>query len=243
MLVKKRGQVQMETMLLVGLIGFAVLFLLYTVGNQIGEANKQNRAEDAVLSLIKEVDRIVALGTGSRNLIPIDMPNGVQSITVSGKKIIMQITSKEGTQTITRRAKVYMAGNVTVFPGLQQVHVQKVNETLVLLGPSPVLYSLDPQCLAGDALSAGIAVTLNGAGFGGNSQLLLDGVPFGDGAWNIVDPTTIIFDITWPTIPTGWHQVSVLNKAQFESNELSFLVRTPFVSCGEGEGEGEGGHG
>lgn len=87
-----KGQSSIEYIILVSLILAALIPLIYYATSKSSNEIRLNQADQTVQTIAKAADNVYTAGPGNREYIQVVMPTGVQSFTVNGRDIIMNLT-------------------------------------------------------------------------------------------------------------------------------------------------------
>jgi len=147
----------------------------------------------------------------------------------------MTIIKKGVPYNITKETTPFLVGELQDRSGLQQVSLQKINDTLVLIGNKPYLFNVNPGCVLFNELAPGIWIILEGIGFKQNATLLQDGLPFA-GIFQVINGEKMSFNASAVDfkLPNHQYQMSVRNPSGSASNEICFetvLPKLEFCSC------------
>ena len=127
---EKRGQVALEYMLLIGLIIAVILPLFYYSFSTITQNTQMAKASTMVNTIVETADTLYALGSGSQELIVIEVPRGVENITIQGKEIIVKIRIFSGLSDVSAKSKTNMTGTLNKTRGSWHVLIKNENNTI-----------------------------------------------------------------------------------------------------------------
>ena len=127
---KRRGQVALEYILLIGLIIAAILPIFYYSFSTIIHTIKMNKAYSMVNEIVETADMLYALGPGSQEVIVIGIPGGVESITIQDNEINIKMIIFSSTSDIFARSKANMNGTLPTKSGSLHVLMKNENNTI-----------------------------------------------------------------------------------------------------------------
>lgn len=232
---KKRGQIQSENIILLGLVITASLFLFYYAINQVSESHKIAKTEDTLNSLVEKVNSIIVLGKGSKDMVVVDIPKTIESITFEEKKIVLTMRRKGEIFKISKKTIPYVVGNLPRLIEIHKIPVQKINATLVLVGKTPVLFGIDPNCITIEDLMTGeVELKVSGAGFKENSEIFLDSMKYNQEKVTFIDGERMTFLADQSIMQgPGTFMIQVNNPVSMISNEVYLEVVPLLMFCSE----------
>lgn len=149
----KKAQIAIEYLLLIGLLLLVLIPLMFYANREASVSIRSNSAEDVVKTLALAADEVYSLGPGSRKIVDVNIPSGVQgNIQVGGeqneeKKQIKLVLKIYGTNSdVFSITKSEVQGGVSGNEGLKRVEVIAL-EDYVLIGEDkypPVVISTLP---------------------------------------------------------------------------------------------------
>lgn len=136
---KKRGQVGVEYLLVVGFISFAIISVLalsYFYSGQIKDRIRLNQVEGFASQLTGFCESVFFAGEPSMKTVRLYLPDGVESIEIDSNNIIITTAVSGGGQ--NKRAyesKVPLQGNITPTEGIKKLSLEaKQNYVLINQG-------------------------------------------------------------------------------------------------------------
>ncbi|MBX4196276.1 hypothetical protein KW805_01685 [Candidatus Pacearchaeota archaeon] len=123
---RKRGQISMEYMILVGFISFLIIVSLGSAlfySSQIKDKIKFNQLERFSQKVINSAETVFYAGQPSRATITAYLPQGVQGITLSGTDMIFNVSGSGGVSTISYTSSVPLEGSLSPSDGLKKIIV------------------------------------------------------------------------------------------------------------------------
>lgn len=126
-MIKKRGQIAIEYLMIVGFATFVVISLL-----GISEYYKGRLADHTVTTQVDRLARELAdtaeqvyyLGEPSKTTIKVYVPENIESITITGKEIWFKVRTRGGITDITYSTAVNVIGSLSTSPGLRDITVE-----------------------------------------------------------------------------------------------------------------------
>jgi len=126
----EKSQISIEYILLIGLILAAVLPIFYYSFTTINNHTKMNKASMIVIKVVETADMLYALGPGSQEAIVIEIPSGVENITIQGKEINLKLRIFTKVSDIFAVSKTNMAGTILATPGSWHILMKNENNTI-----------------------------------------------------------------------------------------------------------------
>src|SRR3989344_5131814 len=109
-----KSQVAVEYMVI---IAIALVIATPIVYYSLTEANtevKLNEINSALNDLKNTAETIYTLGPGSKDYIPITLPAGIESFSISGKEILFKLRIFEGTSDVFIITKANVTGDIPI---------------------------------------------------------------------------------------------------------------------------------
>jgi hypothetical protein len=138
---KKRGQAQLEYVVLFILILGAVLPLLYFSGNSLGNVYRTNQVEDTVRSIAITGKSVNNLGEGNTETVVVSIPEGVNDAYVDGNSIVYVLGDKEIKETTGQE----FYGILPKEAGLHNIQIEAIGGGIIKLGDMPFIISMEPS--------------------------------------------------------------------------------------------------
>lgn len=126
----KRGQIATEYLILIGVIFLAIIPIFYYALQQSSQNVRMNEANDFVNTIAKTADMVYALGPGSQDYIKVEMPGGVESISINRNEILLKVRIFGGVADIFAYSKANLTGSLTTTSGSHHVSVKNLNGTI-----------------------------------------------------------------------------------------------------------------
>lgn len=117
----KRGQAGIEYVILIGILLLFFIPIIYYSLTEASKSVKLGQLENMVTRLGKAVDAVYALGPHSREIIPVTIPEGVESASVTGHEILLRVAGIEEVLVIT---KAQVTGTLPITKGTYFIIVE-----------------------------------------------------------------------------------------------------------------------
>lgn len=119
----KRGQVSLEYVLILGMLFIILIpFFYYSMEGSITNV-KMYKADDAVNTLAGAADAVYGLGPGTKKIVRIELPGGVESTLVNNHEITLKLRISGGVSDVFATTKPEVTGT---FPSSKGYHTLKV---------------------------------------------------------------------------------------------------------------------
>jgi uncharacterized protein (UPF0333 family) len=135
---KKRGQLALEYMILIGFILAALSPLIYSQVNKYVVKQRINDANTLANDIAKSADSLYSLGPGNQKYMYINVPKGMEGVEIYKREISFTMTTPDGDQTIILLTKGYVTGVIPLEPGTHRISMRVLGNGIVLIG--------DPYC-------------------------------------------------------------------------------------------------
>ncbi|MBW2975192.1 class III signal peptide-containing protein [Candidatus Woesearchaeota archaeon] len=124
---KKRGQVALEYMILIGLTTVIVIFLLvmsnyYSKG--VENTINTNQIDRMGKELIDKAESMYYFGQPSRTTVKAFIPKGIESINITSNEINFRVKTEGGTADMFYSSFVPLKGNITSSYGLHYIIIE-----------------------------------------------------------------------------------------------------------------------
>ena len=132
---KKRAQVGVEYLLVVGFISFAIISILalsYFYSGQITDRIRLNQIEGFTSQLIGFCESVFFAGEPSMKTVRLYLPDGVKSIEINSNNIVITTAVSGGQNKRVYESKVPLQGNITLTEGIKKLSLEaKQNYVLI----------------------------------------------------------------------------------------------------------------
>jgi hypothetical protein len=140
---RKRGQSQLEYIILFILILGAIIPLFYFSSNSLGEVYRTNQVEDTVKSIALTGNSVNNLGEGNSETIIVSIPQGVNEAYIENNSIVYVLGDKE----IKESTNEDFFGVLPKTAGIYNLQVEAIGNGVVKLGDVPYIVSIKPSSI------------------------------------------------------------------------------------------------
>ena len=124
---KTKAQLSMEFLIIVGFAFFMTIPLIIIFYQQSESINNDITASqvDKVASEIRDAaDEVFYLGAPSKKTVTVYLPEGVQSISITGDKIVFLVDSPSGDYEVVKWSATNLTGSIQNYKGIHHVSVE-----------------------------------------------------------------------------------------------------------------------
>ena len=124
---KKRSQVGVEYMIVVGFITFAimsVLILAFFYSDKIKDRIKLNQVESFTNQLINSAEGVFFAGEPSKTTVSLYLPDGVESIQITSDSVVMTVRVSSGENKRAYDSKVPLQGTISPTEGIKKLSLE-----------------------------------------------------------------------------------------------------------------------
>lgn len=151
---KKRGQIALEYLIIVGIILALLSPLIYSQINEYIIKQRLNNAKILANDIAKAADVLYSLGPGNQKYLYINVPKGIVDMNIYKREISFTMqTTQDQTQEIILLTQGYVTGVISTSPGTNRISIQVLEDGTVLIG--------DPYCSIKTKLFCNNETTLN----------------------------------------------------------------------------------
>lgn len=138
MVIKKRGQISTEYLIVVGFVTFLIisimgLSLFYT--SQIRDKVRFDQLQNFANKVISSSESVFYAGEPSRAVINAYLPAGVESIVISEGGMVFSVSSSSGLTVVEFQSQVPIYGSIGNLEGVKTISIVS-NSTGIILGDS-----------------------------------------------------------------------------------------------------------
>ena len=126
MIYKKRGQISTEYVIIVSFVIFLVLSTLgiaFFYSSEIRDAIKFNQIDSFSQKVISLAESVYYSGAPARTSTTAYLPEGINSIQISGREITFNISSSSGENILTFTSNVNLTGSISKTPGMKKIYI------------------------------------------------------------------------------------------------------------------------
>ena len=123
---KKRAQVSMEYLIIVGFVTFIIIGILglaFIYSGSIKDSIKVNQITGFASKIISTSESIFYAGYPSKATIPVYLPEGVENISLSGDSLIIEFQTSTGKNKISFSSNVPITGLITTGQGIKKIRI------------------------------------------------------------------------------------------------------------------------
>jgi uncharacterized protein (UPF0333 family) len=130
---KKRGQVSTEYLMITGIMLLFLIFVIAFSTDRTTNTLKINKIAESLEVIKVSIERVYSLGVYNREVVLIDLPKGINNITIIDKEIIFntEVFGEYSDFHFAVLADVNLTGTIGKQPGRHYVKIEMINETHV----------------------------------------------------------------------------------------------------------------
>ncbi|HJX05635.1 MAG TPA: hypothetical protein VJ461_02915 [Candidatus Nanoarchaeia archaeon] len=132
---KKRGnikvwnkaQVSLEFLMIVGvalLMTFPLILIFYRQSENINTEVGASQLDKVVSEIRDAADEVYYLGSPSKKTVTVYMPEGVNSISITGDKMVFTVESPGNDYELVKWSVTNLTGSLQTYPGIHHISVQ-----------------------------------------------------------------------------------------------------------------------
>ncbi len=129
-----RSQVAIEYLMIIAIILVIATPIIYYSLTEANIEIKKNEIESALNDLKNSADTLYTLGPGSKDYIPISLPDGIESVSISSKEILFKIKIFGGISDVFIQTKANVTGNIPIIKGIHYIPLEMLESGVVLIG-------------------------------------------------------------------------------------------------------------
>ena len=134
-MMKKKGQISVEYMIVVGFVSFLVVSVLgvgFFYSSTIRDRIKFNQIDGYANKLTSGAESVFYAGEPSKSTLDAYLPAGVTAIEVNGKDIIFNISTSSGLTRIAYSSNVNLQGNLSNKEGIHKIVITAQDDGVFL---------------------------------------------------------------------------------------------------------------
>jgi len=133
---KMRGQASQD-LLLSAALGLAMVMALFTFSILQGfDSTRLSAAQDSVNKIAKRADILYSIGPGSKDVVEFNLPEGLDNVEISGKRVLISMKMSSGTTDIYAYASANLSGFVNNESGWQKASIYVNDSGIVQISPT-----------------------------------------------------------------------------------------------------------
>ena len=124
---KSKAQISLEFLLVVGfafLMTIPLIIIFYQQSKTLDTEITSSQIDKVASEIRDAADEVYYLGTPSKKTVTVYMPEGVQSIAVTGNKIIINVDSANGDYELVKWSAANLTGTIQTYKGIHHVSVE-----------------------------------------------------------------------------------------------------------------------
>lgn len=124
---KKRGQVSIEFMAIIGFITFIALTMLIIsqfYQREVATQVETNQVDHLARKIVEAAESVYYLGEPSKTTITGNLPEHIESVEINTNEITFKVRVAGGTTDISYTSNVNLTGSISPSPGLKRISVE-----------------------------------------------------------------------------------------------------------------------
>lgn len=125
--IKKRGQIGIEYMIIIGFVTFAVMSVLvfaFFFSDEIKDRIKLNQVESFAVNLINSAESVFFAGEPSKTTVKLYLPDGVEEILITTDALIITTRIRGGINKRAFDSKVPLNGTIIPGEGIRRISLE-----------------------------------------------------------------------------------------------------------------------
>ncbi len=131
---KGKGQASLEYLLITGVIFVIIIPIFYIALTESTQQIRLNKAEETVNTLARTADSLYALGPGSRDMVEISMPSGVEGYSIDNRKVSLSLSLSGSPFEISAFSNAPVSGSLNTNAGAYSVPMEVLDSGMVRIG-------------------------------------------------------------------------------------------------------------
>ena len=133
---KKRAQVSIEYLIMTGIVLVILIPLIYYAFSEYNASISLNEAGETVDSLKAIADQVYIMGPGSKQYTTINIPGGVENITLENNEILLKIHMFGAVSDIHKKTKGNVTGIINATKGTYIISAESLDNGTIILSQS-----------------------------------------------------------------------------------------------------------
>lgn len=124
---KKRGQVSIEYMIVVGfafIMIMPVIIIFLVQSNDIQDSINVNQANSVARKIAHYSDSIYYMGHPSKTTIKAYIPKGIESISIGNQEVVFRMQTSHGPTDVVHITDVNITGTLKTSSGIRNIEIQ-----------------------------------------------------------------------------------------------------------------------
>jgi uncharacterized protein (UPF0333 family) len=137
MVVKKRGQISTEYMIVVGFVIFFIILILGVAlfySAKINDNIRMRQIEQFSSKVISSAESVHYAGEPSKSTISVYLPKGVTGLSILENEIAVNYTSSSGVNKIVYSSKVPLEGEISTVDGVKKIKISALQNSVNITG-------------------------------------------------------------------------------------------------------------
>src|SRR4030042_6734986 len=122
-----RAQISLEFLIVVVfalLMTFPLVIIFYQQSNNINTEVTSSQADKVASEIRDAADEVYYLGSPSKKTVTVYMPEGVNSISITGDKMVFTVESPGNDYELVKWSVTNLTGSLRTYPGIHNISVQ-----------------------------------------------------------------------------------------------------------------------
>ena len=131
----KRGQISTEYLILIGFITFVIIGVLgvaFFYTNAVKDDIRFKQIQQFSEKIISSAESVFYSGEPSKITVTSYLPEGVNSIQIVGKEIIMNISTSSGQNIISYPSRVNLQGAISANSGIKKIEITAQEDRVII---------------------------------------------------------------------------------------------------------------
>ena len=131
---KKKSQIALEYLILMGVVAAVLSPLVYSQLNEYVINQRINDAIKLANDIAKAANSLYSLGPGNQKYMYINVPKGMVDVNIYQREISFTMETAQGTQDIILVSQGYVTGVIPTEPGTYRISMRVLGNGVVLIG-------------------------------------------------------------------------------------------------------------
>ncbi|HLD15780.1 MAG TPA: hypothetical protein VJB94_04360 [Candidatus Nanoarchaeia archaeon] len=129
----KKAQASTEYIFLIAIILIVFIPVLYYSINKVNNEVKLSKVNEMVISLRQGIKNIYSFGPNNLEVVLVNIPAGINSVSISGKEIIFKFEIYGQVSDVIVDSPAQLVGNLSIKPGTHNILINNTNGSLIRL--------------------------------------------------------------------------------------------------------------
>jgi uncharacterized protein (UPF0333 family) len=130
---KKRGQIGVEYMIIIGFVTFAITVILifaYFYSDQVKDKIRMNQIENFGLQVVNSAESVFYSGEPSKSTVRYYLPDGVTGINITENYLVIEVSTSTGVNRIAYESRVPLNGTIEPGEGIRVLVLEATEDYL-----------------------------------------------------------------------------------------------------------------